>query len=402
MFNERALDLSEELETSSAESYKLLKKLDGCMSRKYFQDKFTKLFASRIRHVVQEKADICMVYKGKYQKARASSIQNLAMFRRRSSGSSVSSSINGTTGSFHFLKLDSEVSSSKSRNIISLFSAILKRGHKKQPVSINATPTNDVKLKTELTIKDFEIVKPISKGAFGRVFLAKKRATNDLFAIKVIRKSDMIRKNMVTHVLAERRVMALSKTPFVVKLYFAFQSKEYLYLVMEYLIGGDLSSLLQATGYLEEPIAKFYIAEAIAALEYLHSNSIIHRDIKPDNMLIDQCGHLKLTDFGLSKIMVNEDMEKVSSKSATLLNESTNPVLSRTPSKKALNRAVLGTPDYLAPELLLGLDHTPAVDWWALGICLFEFLVGYPPFTDSSPEKIFRNILNNRKFNANL
>lgn len=247
---------------------------------------------------------------------------------------------------------------STSRKPTSLFSAFLKRGHKKDlERESSSNSVSDIKLKAEPSIKDFEILKPISKGAFGRVFLARKIATDDLYAVKVIKKSDMIRKNMVNYVLAERRVMALSKTPFVVKLYFAFQSKDYLYLVMEYLIGGDLSSLMTATGYLEEPIAKFYIAEAIAALEYLHSNNIIHRDIKPDNMLIDQCGHLKLTDFGLCKIMVNDSMDDKSASSDKLHIASATLKLPRKPSKRTLNRAVLGTPDYLAPELLLGIEH---------------------------------------------
>ncbi|RKP18306.1 serine/threonine protein kinase 15, partial [Rozella allomycis CSF55] len=218
-----------------------------------------------------------------------------------------------------------------------------------------------------ISIKDFEILKPISRGAYGKVYLAQKKSTRDLFAIKVLKKSDMVRKNMVTSVLAEKRVLALARNPYVVKLYYAFQSKEYLYLVMEYLIGGDLSSLLQAMGKFTEEMARFYIAQAALALDYLHSQSIVHRDIKPDNMLIDSNGHLKLSDFGLAKITLDGN-DKSDSK-------------------------VLGTPDYLSPELLLGLSSGPEADWWALGICLFEFLVGYPPFFDNSPDSIFKNVL---------
>jgi len=116
-----------------------------------------------------------------------------------------------------------------------------------------------------------------------KVYLAKKKTTQDLYAIKILKKDDMIRKNMVSHVLAERKVMSLSTNPFVVKLYYAFQSKEYLYLVMEYLIGGDLSSLLQVFGYFDEDMAKIYFGEVVLALEYLHSNGITHRDLKPDS-----------------------------------------------------------------------------------------------------------------------
>ncbi|KAI9209256.1 serine/threonine protein kinase 15, partial [Polychytrium aggregatum] len=228
------------------------------------------------------------------------------------------------------------------------------------------------------SINDFEIIKPISRGAFGKVYLARKMVTKDLYAIKILKKDDMIRKNMVSQVLAERKVLALSRNPFVVKLYYAFQSKEYLYLVMEYLIGGDLSTLLQAFGSFDEDMTRVYAAEVALALEYLHNNGITHRDLKPDNMLLNSEGHIKLTDFGLSRISVPGEIDGASEN-----------ILSRFNSSKP----ILGTPDYLAPELLLGIDHGPAVDWWAFGICVYEFLNGFPPFTGESPEVIFKNIL---------
>ncbi|KAG8679022.1 hypothetical protein FRC09_019320, partial [Ceratobasidium sp. 395] len=153
------------------------------------------------------------------------------------------------------------------------------------------------------SIKDFEIIKPISKGAFGSVFLAKKKTTGDYFAIKVLKKADMIAKNQITNVKAERMIlMKQSESPFVVKLYFTFQSKENLYLVMEYLNGGDCASLIKTLGALPEEWTRAYIAEVTLGLEYLHAKGVVHRDLKPDNLLIDQHGHLKLTDFGLSRI----------------------------------------------------------------------------------------------------
>ncbi|QSL65708.1 hypothetical protein MERGE_003021 [Pneumocystis wakefieldiae] len=158
-------------------------------------------------------------------------------------------------------------------------------------------------VRTVPSIKDFEIIKPISKGAFGTVYLSKKKATGDYYAIKVLKKADMIAKNQVINVRAERAIlMAQGESPFIVKLFFTFQSKDYLYLVMEYLNGGDCAALVKALGGLTEDWAKKYIAEVVLGLEFLHDKGIVHRDLKPDNLLIDQRGHLKLTDFGLSRI----------------------------------------------------------------------------------------------------
>ncbi|OAL74665.1 AGC protein kinase [Trichophyton violaceum] len=153
------------------------------------------------------------------------------------------------------------------------------------------------------SIKDFEIIKPISKGAFGSVYLSKKKSTAEYFAIKVLKKADMVAKNQVTNVKAERAIMMWQgESDFVAKLYWTFSSKDYLYLVMEYLNGGDCASLVKVLGGLSEDWAKKYIAEVVLGVEHLHSRGIVHRDLKPDNLLIDQRGHLKLTDFGLSRM----------------------------------------------------------------------------------------------------
>lgn len=155
----------------------------------------------------------------------------------------------------------------------------------------------------QTSIKDFEIIKPISKGAFGSVYLAKKKVTGDYYAIKVLKKADMVAKNQVTNVKAERAIMMWQgESDFVAKLYWTFSSKDYLYLVMEYLNGGDLASLIKTLGGLSEEWAKKYVAEVVLGVQHLHERQIVHRDLKPDNLLIDQKGHLKLTDFGLSRM----------------------------------------------------------------------------------------------------
>ncbi|EDV30295.1 uncharacterized protein Dana_GF23215, isoform A [Drosophila ananassae] len=160
------------------------------------------------------------------------------------------------------------------------------------------------------TIKDFVIIKPISRGAFGKVFLGyKNNDSNKLFAIKVMRKSEMINKNMVSQVITERNALALSRSQFCVSLFYSLQSLSYVYLVMEYMVGGDLKSLLAMYGYFDEATARFYVAEMVMALQYLHQHGIVHRDIKPDNMLLSATGHVKLTDFGLSKIDMRRDLE---------------------------------------------------------------------------------------------
>ncbi|KAK9724488.1 hypothetical protein RND81_05G076400 [Saponaria officinalis] len=261
--------------------------------------------------------------------------------------------------------------------------------------SFRASPINP-STKARTSIEDFEIIKPISRGAYGRVFLAKKRATGDLFAIKVLKKADMIRKNAVESILAERDILITMRNPFVVRFYYSFTCKENLYLVMEYLNGGDLYSLLRNLGCLDEDMARVYIAEIVLALEYLHTLNVIHRDLKPDNLLIGPDGHIKLTDFGLSKVgLINStnDLSGPSVSSSDYLGDeiSESGSLNREQRQK---HAVVGTPDYLAPEILLGMGHGASADWWSVGVILFELLVGVPPFNAEHPQQIFDNIIN--------
>ncbi|XP_054824042.1 probable serine/threonine protein kinase IREH1 isoform X2 [Prosopis cineraria] len=262
--------------------------------------------------------------------------------------------------------------------------------------SLRTSPIHPSKDRT--TIDDFEIIKPISRGAFGRVFLAKKRITGDLFAIKVLKKADMIRKNAVESILAERDILITVRNPFVVRFFYSFTCSENLYLVMEYLNGGDLYSLLRNLGCLDEEVARVYIAEVVLALEYLHSLRVVHRDLKPDNLLIAHDGHIKLTDFGLSKVgLINstDDLSGPAVSGTSLLGDD-EPQLSTSEhqSERRKKRSAVGTPDYLAPEILLGTGHGYTADWWSVGVILFELLVGIPPFNAEHPQMIFDNILN--------
>ncbi|KAJ0049257.1 hypothetical protein Pint_16899 [Pistacia integerrima] len=284
--------------------------------------------------------------------------------------------------------------------------------------SLRTSPIHSSKDRT--SIDDFEIIKPISRGAFGRVFLAKKRTTGDLFAIKVLKKADMIRKNAVESILAERDILISVRNPFVVRFFYSFTCRENLYLVMEYLNGGDLYSLLRNLGCLDEDVARVYIAEVVLALEYLHSLRVVHRDLKPDNLLIAHDGHIKLTDFGLSKVGLINSTDDLSGPavSGTSIMEDDEPQLtvSEHQRERRKKRSAVGTPDYLAPEILLGTGHGLSIiffislfeflcykiisgttaDWWSVGVILFELIVGIPPFNAEHPQQIFDNILNRK------
>uniref|UniRef100_A0A674ANQ6 Serine/threonine-protein kinase greatwall n=1 Tax=Salmo trutta TaxID=8032 RepID=A0A674ANQ6_SALTR len=159
-----------------------------------------------------------------------------------------------------------------------------------------------------VSIDDFVVLKPISRGAFGKVYLARKKCNPRLYAIKVVKKSDMHDKNLADQMKAERDALALSKSPFVVHLFYCLQTATKVYLVMEYLIGGDVKSLLHIYGYFDEDMSVKYISEVARALDYLHRHGIIHRDLKPDNMLVSNEGHIKLTDFGLSKVKLDREL----------------------------------------------------------------------------------------------
>eukprot|EP01105_Mastigella_eilhardi_P004200 TRINITY_DN1557_c0_g1_i4.p1 TRINITY_DN1557_c0_g1~~TRINITY_DN1557_c0_g1_i4.p1 ORF type:complete len:808 (+),score=112.48 TRINITY_DN1557_c0_g1_i4:3034-5457(+) len=249
-----------------------------------------------------------------------------------------------------------------------------------------------------VSIHDFAFEKALTRGAYGKVWLARKKSTGDLYAVKVLSRDETQKKNKLEYLRNERDILAEIEHPFVVKLYYSFASKEKLYFVMEYMNGGDLFSLLQQYQpyAFPEEMTRAYIAETVLALEYLHARGIIHRDLKPDNLLLDSEGHVRLTDFGLS-------LKGVTSLQRLSLVHSCRQLLSGMNTSGSGHHGgdgkvapCVGTPDYLAPEVLLGVGHGPEVDWWALGVITYEFLTGCPPFNGDTVQDIFENVLNKR------
>lgn len=230
---------------------------------------------------------------------------------------------------------------------------------------------------------DFEELKLISNGAYGAVFLVKHKQTRQRFAMKKISKNNLILRNQVEQVFAERDILSFADNPFVVSMCCSFESKKYLCLVMEYVEGGDCATLLKNIGPLPSDMARFYFAETVLAVEYLHSYGIVHRDLKPDNLLITALGHIKLTDFGLSKMGLMS--------LATTLYEG---YIGDRETRQFSDKQVYGTPEYIAPEVILRQGYGKPVDWWSMGIILYEFLIGCVPFFGETPEELFAHTVN--------
>lgn len=259
----------------------------------------------------------------------------------------------------------------------------------------------------------FVKIKTLGIGAFGEVCLAKKIDTNALYAMKTLRKKDVLLRNQVAHVKAERDILAEADNEWVVRLYYSFQDRDNLYFVMDYIPGGDMMSLLIRKEVFPEDLARFYIAELTCAVESVHKMGFIHRDIKPDNILIDRDGHIKLTDFGLctgfrwthdSKYYQSGD--HLRQDSMDFSNEWGDPAnchcvdrpkplewRAARQHQRCLAHSLVGTPNYIAPEVLLGTGYTQLCDWWSVGVILYEMLVGKAPFHASSPLETQRKVI---------
>ncbi|XP_018609703.1 microtubule-associated serine/threonine-protein kinase 2 isoform X4 [Scleropages formosus] len=229
--------------------------------------------------------------------------------------------------------------------------------------------------------EDFENIKLISNGAYGAVFLVRHKETRQRFAMKKINKQNLILRNQIQQAFVERDILTFAENPFVVSMFCSFETRRHLCMVMEYVEGGDCATLLKNIRALPVDMARMYFAETVLALEYLHNYGIVHRDLKPDNLLITSMGHIKLTDFGLSKI--------------GLMSLTTNLYEGHIEkdAREFLDKQVCGTPEYIAPEVILRQGYGKPVDWWAMGVILYEFLVGCAPFFGDTPEELFGQVI---------
>jgi len=215
----------------------------------------------------------------------------------------------------------------------------------------------------DIRLEDLKIVGTLGKGSFGHVQLVQDQ-TGYTYALKAVSKGQVIHLSQEEHIMSEKRVMAALEHPFLVKLHATFKDDMKLYFLLEPSLGGELFSLLSEKTFFDEPTSRFFAGCVILGFEYMHSKNMIYRDLKPENLLLDNMGYLKITDFGFAKVM-----------------------------SQSWTYTLCGTPDYLAPEVVSGEGHGKGVDWWTLGILIYEMLNGMPPFNDDEPIKIYNKII---------
>uniref|UniRef100_A0A669D939 non-specific serine/threonine protein kinase n=2 Tax=Oreochromis TaxID=8139 RepID=A0A669D939_ORENI len=233
---------------------------------------------------------------------------------------------------------------------------------KQEEEGILCSPTSQI----ENTMNDFDYLKLLGKGTFGKVILVREKASGTYYAMKILKKEVIIAKDEVAHTLTESRVLKNTRHPFLTSLKYSFQTKDRLCFVMEYVNGGELFFHLSRERVFSEDRTRFYGAEIVSALDYLHSAKIVYRDLKLENLMLDKDGHIKITDFGLCKEGITD--------TATM-------------------KTFCGTPEYLAPEVLEDNDYGRAVDWWGLGVVTYEMMCGRLPFYNQDHEKLFELIL---------
>ncbi|KAK7917183.1 agc ndr ndr-unclassified kinase [Apiospora marii] len=264
------------------------------------------------------------------------------------------------------------------------------------------------KRRVRLRQGDFQILTQVGQGGYGQVYLAQKKDTKEVCALKVMSKRLLFKLDEVRHVLTERDILTTAKSDWLVRLLYSFQDDKSIYLAMEYVPGGDFRTLLNNTGVLSNRHARFYIAEMFCSVDALHQLGYIHRDLKPENFLVDSTGHVKLTDFGLAAGMLapakiesmRVKLEKASATSVPFGKPMDQRTIAerrdgyRSMREKDVNyaKSIVGSPDYMAPEVLRGEEYDYTVDYWSLGCMLFEALTGFPPFAGSTADETWRNL----------
>jgi len=226
---------------------------------------------------------------------------------------------------------------------------------------------NKPKTSEKVGVHDFDLLNLVGKGSFGKVIQVRKKDTGEIYAMKVLSKKHIVEHNEVEHTLSERNILQKINHPFLVNLNYSFQTEDKLYFILDYVNGGELFYHLQKEKKFSEDRVRYYGAEIVLALEHLHFSGVIYRDLKPENLLLTNEGHICMTDFGLCK----EGLMSPSDKTGTFC----------------------GTPEYLAPEVLQGNGYGKAVDWWSFGSLLYEMLTGLPPFYNQDVQEMYRKIM---------
>ncbi|XP_028177456.1 cAMP-dependent protein kinase catalytic subunit 1-like [Ostrinia nubilalis] len=215
----------------------------------------------------------------------------------------------------------------------------------------------------EKTPDNYDRIKAIGNGAYGEVFLVRDKSTFTYHAMKVVDKEVVVERKHVKHLILEKKILQCVQFPFLVTLDVAFKDNLYLYFILPYISGGEMFTYIQKYGNFSDNLSKFYASQVVLALEYMHYCQIVHRDLKPENILVDTNGYIKLCDFGFCKVL------------------------------KKKTWTLCGTPEYLAPEVIMSKGYSFPVDWWALGVLIFEMQAGHPPFFASDPSKLYEKIL---------